>query len=46
MLEVLHFRTARGMERGLLGEGRQPRPGYRPSFHARGFHPVYNARVS
>src|ERR1043165_1926709 len=26
--------------------GRRPRPGRRPPFHARGFHPVYNARVS
>src|ERR1051326_1239350 len=26
--------------------GQQPRPGRRPPFHARGFHPVYNARVS
>jgi len=29
-----------------LGEGRRPRPGHRPSLHARGFHPVHNARVS
>jgi len=26
--------------------GQRPRPGRRPPFHARGFHPVYNARVS
>jgi len=46
MRAVLQLQTAHGMEGCLLGEGRQPRPGHRPSFHARGFHPVYNARVS